>query len=110
MNKFKRKLLVGLVVLALLSPMGILLPHLFKSGEPWGESSAEKVSKELGYVPKGMQKVAKLWKAPVKDYSMVNADKPVWEKSVAYFASGLFGIGLIAVATLFLYKYYKNYE
>jgi cobalt/nickel transport protein len=110
MNKFRRKLIIGLLLLALLSPLGLLLPSIFKSGEPWGESSGDRVEKELGYTPKGMKKDEKIWKAPVKDYALGKKDKPAWEKSVIYIGSGLLGIGIIALGTFWLNKIYKNNE
>jgi hypothetical protein len=39
-----------------------------------------------------------------------NEDKPAWEKSVIYFGSGLLGIGIIALGTLWLNKIYKDNE
>jgi hypothetical protein len=70
MNTFRRKLIIGLLFLALLSPLGLILPSIFKSADPWGEASGDKVGKDLGYTPKGMKKVEKIWKAPIKDYAL----------------------------------------
>jgi cobalt/nickel transport protein len=110
MNKFKRRLIIGLILLALLSPLGLILPTIFKSKEPFGESSGGKLKKELGYIPKGMNKDEKIWKAPVRDYSLGKEEMPLWEKSIIYMGSGFLGIGVIALGTIWLYKTYKNNE
>jgi cobalt/nickel transport protein len=110
MNKFKRKLIIGLLILALLSPLGLILPSIFRSGEPFGESSLKQVEKGVGYTPEGMKKDEKIWKAPVKDYALGKEDKPAWEKSIIYIGSGLLGIGIIALGTFWLNKIYKNNE
>jgi hypothetical protein len=110
MHTFRRKLIVGILILALLSPLGLLLPGFFKSKEPFGETSADSLKKELGYIPGGMKKDEKIWRAPVKDYELGPDDKPLWKKSIIYLGSGFLGIGLIALGTLWLQKIYKDHE
>ena len=108
MNPFRRKLILGLLILALLSPLGLILPSMFKSGEPFGESSGTQVKNELGYTPGGMKKDEKLWKSPVKNYSIGEKERPLWEKSLFYVGSGLLGVVIIGLGTVWLNKFYKN--
>ncbi len=110
MKTFRRKLVIGIIILALLSPLGLLLPHFFKSKVSFGEASADSLKTELGYIPAGMKKTEKIWKAPVKDYELGTQEKPLWKKSIIYLGSGFLGIGLIALGTLWLQKIYKNHE
>jgi cobalt/nickel transport protein len=110
MNKFRRKLITGLVLLVLLSPLGLILPSIFNSGEPWGEASGDKVRKELGYTPAGMKKNENIWKAPVKDYILGKEKMSVWGKSITYIGSGLLGVGIIAFCTFWLNKFYRHNE
>ena len=65
MTKFQKKLWIGVIVLALLTPLGTLLPEKFKAAEAWGEWGTDKLEKLLGYVPEGLRKLANFWKAPI---------------------------------------------
>lgn len=99
MESFNKKIWIGLLVLVLLSPLGLLLPKVFHSGAPWGEWSAETVAKDKGYMPKGMQKDAHLYKAPVADYNLGKENDPFWKRSGSYILSGIIGIGTIVLLT-----------
>ena len=68
-NSTMKKMLLGLVVLALLSPVGVILPDMFKAGSAWGEWGPDEIGKMVGYVPQGMKNLADLWQAPMPDYS-----------------------------------------
>ncbi len=92
MTKSQKKLWIGLVVLALLTPIGIILPEKFKAGGAWGEWRPEELEKLLGYVPAGLRRLSELWKAPVSDYSFGNEGASITVKVISYIASGLVGI------------------
>jgi cobalt/nickel transport protein len=92
MTKFQKKLWIGLLVLALLTPLGILLPERFKAGKAWGEWGAERLEKLVGYVPEGLKKLADLWKAPIPDYSLGGDKASMTVHVVSYIASGFLGI------------------
>lgn len=98
MPGFKRKMMMGLLLLALMSPLGIILPRMFNSGEAWGEWSADKVEKEKGYVPQGMQQEANRYKAPVTGYNIKEEDS-IWKQSGSYIISAIIGIGAIGLIT-----------
>jgi cobalt/nickel transport protein len=108
MNHFNKKIWIGLVVLALLSPLGIILPKLFKAGKPWGEWSTEQVANDKGYVPKGMQKDATLYSAPMPDYSLGKEKDSLWKLSGSYILSGIVGLGAIAVITFVATKLFNK--
>ena len=82
--------------MALLTPLGILLPDKFKSEEAWGEWGPEKLEKLLGYVPEGLKKMADLWKAPIPDYNFGGEGTSMTLQVVSYIVSGLLGIGICA--------------
>ncbi len=96
MTRFQKKLWIGLLILALMTPLGILLPETFKAGEAWGEWGLEKLEKVLGYVPEGLRKLTDLWKAPVPDYNFGGEGSSMTLKTVSYIASGLLGVGICA--------------
>ena len=98
-----KKMLLGLVVLALLSPVGVILPDIFKAGSAWGEWGPDEIGKMVGYVPQGMQKVADIWKAPMPDYAFKGwEEKGLGMLSLAYVISAAVGMGIIGgIAMLF---------
>jgi len=60
-----RRYWVTLIVLAILSPIGLLA-----EGTAWGEWDADELKETLGYVPQGMERFKDLWQAIFPDYSM----------------------------------------
>ena len=96
MTRFQKKLWIGLLIMALLTPLGILLPEKFKAEETWGEWGPEKLEKLLGYVPEGLKKLADLWKAPIADYNFGGEGASMTLQVVSYLVSGLLGIGICA--------------
>ena len=99
MPSFNKKIMIGLLILTLLSPLGIILPKIFNAGKPWGEWSTETVAKDKGYTPKGMQKDASLYKAPIPDYNLGKEENSLWRRSENYILSSFIGLGIIAALT-----------
>lgn len=94
MTDFQKKLWVGLIIMALLSPLGILLPEKFKAGDAWGEWGTDTLEKLLGYVPEGLKKLADIWKAPVPDYNLGGENASFVVQVVSYIISGVLGIAI----------------
>jgi cobalt/nickel transport protein len=98
--KITTKLWIGLGVAILLSPLGLLLPEHFKAGAAWGEWGIDEIKKLVGYVPKGLEKLAPLWNAPLPDYAFKG-----WEgKGLAYIISAVVGIAVTVGASLLVGK------
>ena len=94
--KTMTKCWIGLGALALLSPLGLLLPHHFRSGRAWGEWRSDEVGALRGYIPKGLAKLSDLWKAPMPDYAFHGlAQKGLTHLSLAYIVSAVVGMGLV---------------
>jgi hypothetical protein len=104
MNKIQKKILVILVILCLLTPVGILIPAYFNTGEAWGEWSASTVKEMVGYVPKGLAKYSEIWKAPIPDYNGKNLDRSLAHKSGYYIVSGIIGATFAYIAMLLVSK------
>lgn len=98
MTRQQKKLWGGLLVLALLTPLGIILPERFNAGGAWGEWSAEALSKLLGYLPEGLRRWAGIWKAPIPDYNFGGNAASATVKIISYVFSGF--IGILAAALL----------
>ena len=105
MTKFQEKLWIGLLIMTLLTPLGILLPEKFKAEEAWGEWGTEKLEKLLGYVPEGLKKLADFWKAPIPDYTIGGEDASMTVRVVSYVASGLLGIGICALVVFMIGRF-----
>ena len=92
-----RPLWVALGAMALLSPVGLYLPRLFRAGEAWGEWSLAELAQMLGYLPAGMRTIGRLWTAPMSGYALPRqAGAPLAGLSLSYILSALLGIGLCA--------------
>src|SRR5512139_2174573 len=94
MTRFQKKLWIGLLMIALLTPLGILLPEKFNAQGAWGEWGIDKLEKLLGFVPEGLKKLTHLWKAPVPGYSFGGEGASKTLQVISYFASSLLGIGV----------------
>lgn len=77
--------------MALLTPVGIVLPRLFNAGAAWGEWGVDKLEELLGYTPQGLKKLSDLWKAPVPNYSFSGRDSMMLQ-IVSYIGSGVLGV------------------
>lgn len=98
--KSHRKLWIGIIILVLLSPIGIILPARFNAGPAWGEWSIEEIQERLGYVPQGMQNSADKWCAPLHGYEFKGQQEATTgAKSVSYFISGLVGVAITVAAS-----------
>jgi len=84
-----RALWIGLGVLIIATPLGLLAP-----GTAWGEwSSRELAHRGLGFVPERLAKLETLWGAPLARYDL----PALGNTSLGYVLSAILGIALVAV-------------
>lgn len=101
--KIMTKLWIGIVVLIILSPLGLILPQRFKAGSAWGEWGVEELQKLVGYMPKGLAKMSSLWNAPIPDYVFKKEAAQGWPHSnIYYIISAIIGIIIIIIAILII--------
>ena len=81
------KLWLLVMALIVLAPLGIIIPLYFKSGAAWGEWTGDEVKRSAGYLPKGMERLASLWHAPISGYG---------NGGIRYIISAVLGIAIIA--------------
>ena len=87
--KTTAKLWIGIGILALLSPLGLILPERFKAGDAWGEW--------------GLEKLSSLWSAPFSDYALNGQqNKGLCQLSLGYIASAVIGILVIVCLAMLL--------
>jgi len=94
-----KKYILFIGILIVLSPLGLILPDLFKAGDAWGEWSVESVKEQSGIEPTGMKKDAVIYSAPVLDYNLGKEDDTLPKLSVSYIVSGMIGTGIILILT-----------
>ena len=89
-----RALWIGLAVLIVATPLGLLAP-----GTAWGEwSSQELVHRGLGFVPQGLARLESLWGAPLAQY-----DLPAFgNANLGYVLSAVLGIVLTLIVVWLL--------
>jgi cobalt/nickel transport protein len=103
--KLTTKLWIGLVILAILSPLGLILPEHFRSGAAWGEWGADEMRKLVGYIPQGFEKLSSLWNAPMPDYAFKGwEEKGLSGLGLAYIISAIAGIGIVVLFVLIIGK------
>jgi len=103
--KLTNKLWIGLGILVVLSPLGLLLPEHFKAESAWGEWGADEMQKLVGYIPQGLEKLSSLWNAPMPDYAFKGWEgKGVSQLSFVYIISAMLGIIVIVVVILLIGK------
>jgi len=97
------KLWIGLGILILLSPLGLLLPEHFKAGDAWGEWGADTFKELIGYIPQGLEKLSSLWSAPIPDYAFKGqVEKGLPSLSFAYIISAIIGVTITVLIVLFI--------
>jgi len=90
------KLWAGIGLLALLSPLGLIVPKWLGAEGAWGEWGLDKIEKVAGFVPEGMKRLAAIWKAPLPDYALRGQSKGLAGESFGYVLSAIIGIAVTA--------------
>ena len=98
MTNIRKKLWIGIALLVLLSPLGLILPALFGAGGAWGEWGIEEIRKLAGFIPEGMKKAAERWSSPMSEYTLPGQGPGLAGKSMGYLAAAVIGAGLTAGA------------
>ena len=97
-----RKLWIGLAILILLSPLGLVIPAKLGAGSAWGEWSKDEVHRMVGYTPSGMSKLADRWKALMPDYGFRHQGNA--HQGASYILTGIVGVAVVAGVAILLGK------
>ncbi len=98
MDKTTRTLAIGLLILIIFTPLGLLA-----TGDTFGEWSNKEIKEKLGFVPGGMEKLAPVWNAPLPDYALPG-DKQPHSAEVAYVLSAIIGVAICISVIYFIGK------
>lgn len=100
MDKIIKKMAIGLGLLIILTPLGLLAV-----GETFGEWGPEEVKEKLGFVPPGLESLSSLWSAPLPDYSLPGGDGgSMTVAAAAYILSAVIGVVLCGGLLYFVGK------
>jgi hypothetical protein len=99
-----KKLWIGIGILVILTPLGLIIPALFGAGGAWGEWGLEEIEKIIGYVPEGMKRHAERWKSPMPDYAVPGQGRGLAGESAGYIITAVIGVILTAGAGYLLAK------
>jgi cobalt/nickel transport protein len=103
--KTATKCWIGLAILAVISPLGLILPEHFKAGAAWGEWGLDEMRKLVGYVPQGFERLSSIWRAPMADYVFRGWEgNSLGKLSIAYVVSAMLGIAITVAVMLLLGK------
>lgn len=106
-----RRLWIGLLVLAVLTPLGLLVPHWFRAGAAWGEWGPEEIKKMLGYVPAQLGRLTGLWRAPMPDYAPPGAESAgMGHQGAMYIVSALLGLAIVGGLSFLLARWLSRNE
>jgi len=89
MEKIYMYLLIGLAVLMVLVPLGLI-----STGETYGEWGTDYLQEKLGYIPSGLNSLADLWHAPLPDYGLPGQGDTLADMSPGYWLSAIVGVAL----------------
>lgn len=90
MDEMIRNLSIGLILLIIFAPLGLLA-----AGTAYGEWETEELKDKVGYVPSGLEALSDLWHPLMKDYNIPNGPSFQDSKlvaSAAYILSAVIGV------------------
>ena len=95
MDKVLTVLIIGLVVLVVLVPLGLLAP-----GEAYGEWGGDYLQQAVGYVPAGFDQlqssIGSIWNPPLPDYDLPSdTGGTIASATPGYYISAIIGVLLI---------------
>ncbi|MHB8859265.1 MAG: cobalt transporter CbiM [Thermoleophilia bacterium] len=90
-----RPLIVGIILMVIFVPLGLLA-----TGTAWGEWNTDEIRDELGFVPRGMESFAGIWKGILPDYGLPGRGGGFWASVPGYILSAV--IGLIVIAAIIM--------
>jgi len=98
--------ITGLVVVALLTPLGLLA-----SGTAWGEWGREDLQAQLGFVPSGLEKLGAFWNhSLLKGYGVAGLNQSFWQEAFGYILSAFFALLVIGMIGFAIQRFTRKSE
>lgn len=89
MDKIVKYLLIGMALLIILTPIGLIA-----SGTAYGEWGADELQEKLGYIPAGLNGLSELWHAPLSDYGLPGQGDSLADMTPGYLISAIIGVAV----------------
>ena len=67
MDKLVRNLSIGMILLIIFAPLGLLA-----AGTAYGEWAPDELKDKIGFMPQGLEELSGLWHAPMNEYNIPN--------------------------------------
>lgn len=101
MDKMVRNFAIGMALLIILTPLGLLAV-----GETFGEWGSDAIKEKVGFVPLGLEKLSGLWNAPLPDYSFPDGESSESTNMsvIAYILSAVVGVAICGDMLYFVGK------
>lgn len=104
-----RNFWIALLILAVLTPVGLYLPHALKAGSAWGEWGIGEVKRMIGYAPAGMEREAGRWKAPLPGYAIPGEGNPsLPRQGLSYILSAIVGLAACGAGGYLLARWLRR--
>jgi cobalt/nickel transport system permease protein len=101
--QLSRRLSLGIVLLTMLSPLGVIMPATFHAGGAWGEWGSSELKDIAGIIPGGLARLETLWKAPLPDYILpIGPQESLLWQSLWYAICAMIGVLLVSVSVMAL--------
>ena len=97
-----KPLWIGLAILIILTPLGLLA-----QGTAWGEWASEELKSILGYAPEGLRRLEGLWANMMPGYNFPGWDSPV-KSAFGYVISAALGSSIIMLIIYLAGKIWKR--
>ncbi|OGP65933.1 MAG: hypothetical protein A3K22_06065, partial [Deltaproteobacteria bacterium RBG_16_42_7] len=97
-----KSLWIGLIILIILTPLGLLA-----KGTAWGEWASEELIALLGYVPEGLKGLEGLWTSLMPDYNIPGFNSHA-KSAVGYIISAALGSSIIVLIIYLAGKIWKR--
>lgn len=98
--------IVGLMVVALLTPLGLLA-----SGTAWGEWGGEELQAQLGFLPSGLERLEAFWNRILfPDYAMGGFNQSFWQQAFGYILSAFFALLVIGIIGFVIQRFIRKSE
>ncbi|RJQ51141.1 MAG: cobalt transporter CbiM [Nitrospiraceae bacterium] len=95
----RRRLWIGLGILILLTPLGLIA-----SGTAWGEWGLEEIMQMLGFEPEGMKNMSNLWQSALPGYALPGLNGPI-ASVVGYLFSAVVGTGVVLLTAFIISRF-----
>ncbi|MFN3396448.1 MAG: PDGLE domain-containing protein [Thermodesulfovibrionales bacterium] len=108
-----KRLWIGIGILLLLSPLGLIIPELFKAGGAWGEWGLEEIPEWMqkeglpAFIPEGLKRLSEIWSAPFPDYAFQGWSGGIGAY-ISYILTGLVGVAAVVIVTFLVFRKRKG--